>query len=491
MVVLRPHPRAVGEQIEQLARDIVRRGHRGRGRRSRRDVEVGGRGARPVVERRVLVQRRRRHLGQHLAVPSVEDAQRARPVVAAIGCRDGADMGRPHLPALADRQHLLEVLGLDDREHALLALARHHLERLHARLASRDDLHVEVHAGAATRCRLARRAREAGTAQVLDADDEAGIEQRQAGLDQPLLLEGVTDLHARPLVLVGLGVETGRREHADPADAVATGRGTEKDGQVADARGLAEHEPVGGQHAEAQHVHQRVVGIGLVEHRLAAHRGHADRVAVARDAAHHTFGDPPAAWVVERTESQRVHQRDRPRTHREDVTQDAADPRGRTLVRLDRRRVVVALDPDGGGHSVTDVDHTCVLARADEHVRAFRGQPLQVDARRLVGAVLGPHHGVHGQLEMVGCTPQDSLDLLVLVVGQTQCPMHRVGHARSSCGDTVEPTCCSWAPGAGELGRRRLKGRRSSACLSLNGRREEFLKDGHDRRAQSRARSRA
>ena len=46
----------------------------------------------------------------------------------------------------------------------------------------------------------------------------------------------------------------------------------------------AEHEPVDGQHAEAQHVDERVVAVALVEHDLAADRRHADRVAVAADA---------------------------------------------------------------------------------------------------------------------------------------------------------------------------------------------------------------
>ena len=38
------------------------------------------------------------------------------------------------------------------------------------------------------------------------------------------------------------------------------------------------------------------------------------------------------------------------------------------------RRVVVALDADGGGDAVADVDHAGVLARADQHVRRLGGQ---------------------------------------------------------------------------------------------------------------------
>ena len=87
--------------------------------------------------------------------------------------------------------------------------------------------------------------REPGAAEVLDADDQAGVEQREARLDEALLLERVADLHARALGRVGLVVAEARRgEHADAADAVAARRGPEEDGQVADARGPAEHEAV-------------------------------------------------------------------------------------------------------------------------------------------------------------------------------------------------------------------------------------------------------
>ena len=154
----------------------------------------------------------------------------------------------------------------------------------------------------------------------------------------------------------------------------------EQHGEVADARRLAEHQPLGGQHAEAEHVDERVVRVGLVEDDLAADGRHADRVAVAGDAGHDALGDPAAAGVVERPEPQRVHQGDGAGAHREDVAEDAADAGGRALVGLDGRRVVVALDADGGGDAVADVDHAGVLARADEHARPFGGQPAQVDA---------------------------------------------------------------------------------------------------------------
>ena len=66
-------------------------------------------------------------------------------------------------------------------------------------LADVDLGEVEVHPDAALGRRLAGRARDARGAEVLDPDHEARVEDLEAGLDQALLLERVTDLHARAL----------------------------------------------------------------------------------------------------------------------------------------------------------------------------------------------------------------------------------------------------------------------------------------------------
>ena len=85
------------------------------------------------------------------------------------------------------------------------------------------------------------RADEPGAAEVLDADDEALVEQRQAGLDEALLLVGVADLDARALRVVEAGravlaLEAGRGQHRDAADAVAARRRAEQHREVARPR---------------------------------------------------------------------------------------------------------------------------------------------------------------------------------------------------------------------------------------------------------------
>ena len=131
-----------------------------------------------------------------------------------------------------------------------------------------------------------------------------------------------------------------------------------------------------GKQAEAEDVDERIVLIGGIEDGLTAHGGHAHGVPIAGYSGDHSFGDPPASGVVQRAESERVHERDRAGSDREHIAQDAADAGGRALVGLDGRGVVVALDPEGGGDAVADVDHAGALARAHQDVRCLRGQAV-------------------------------------------------------------------------------------------------------------------
>ena len=166
--------------------------------------------------------------------------------------------------------------------------------------------------------------------------------------------------------------------------------------------------------------------VGGVEDRLARDVRDAHAVAVAADAAHDAAEQLARALLVERAEPQRVAERDRPRAHREDVAQDPAHAGGRALVGLDGRGVVVALDLEGHGEAVADVDHAGVLTRALQHARAVRGQPAQLETRVLVAAMLRPEQREHGQLEVVGRPLERLLDLRVLGVRQPEGTMERL-----------------------------------------------------------------
>ena len=79
-----------------------------------------------------------------------------------------------------------------------------------------------MHAAVAGAGQLGGRAGEAGTAEVLDAGDQAGREELEGALDEQLLHERVADLDARPLGRAAV-VERLGGEDADAADAVAAG----------------------------------------------------------------------------------------------------------------------------------------------------------------------------------------------------------------------------------------------------------------------------
>jgi hypothetical protein len=182
------------------------------------------------------VQRGGGKLAEHRAVRSVEHAQRA-----AGG--DGSDDTGTDLPSAAHAEHLVEILGADDREHAFLALARHDLERLHPLFPAGDLGDVDVHAHPCPRGRLARRADEAGTTEILDPHDESRVQQCEARLDEALLLERIAHLHVGSLRRVLLAVsEAGRREHAHAADAVPARGGAQQHGQVPHALRLGQDE---------------------------------------------------------------------------------------------------------------------------------------------------------------------------------------------------------------------------------------------------------
>ena len=189
-----------------------------------------------------------------------------------------------------------------------------------------------------------------------------------------------------------------------------------------------------GQRAHAEHVDQRVLGVAGVEGQLAADGGHPDRVAVARDPAHHALDQPALPGVVGRSEEEGVHDGQRARPHGEDVAQDPARPRS--------PRPGTARWPRDGCGSRCGWRRRCRRRRRSPR-RSRPGPPApgplgrqaaQVQPGRLVRAVLAPHHGVEGQLEVVGRAAQDLADGLELVVGEAERPVQAGSSARSPAG---------------------------------------------------------
>jgi hypothetical protein len=272
---------------------------------------------------------------------------------------------------------------------------------------------VQPDAEAALVAHLNRRTGEPRGAHVLDGNHRARAHELEARLQKPLLRERVAHLHRRALLLDGV-VELGRG-HRRPAHPVAPCLGAEVDDRHADsARGRVEDRVGVGQSCR-EGVHEAVAVVGGVEADLAAHGGDAEGVAVAADSLHDALHEVGGLGMRRIAEGERVHRRDGPRAHREDVAEDAAHARGRSLIGLDVGGVVVALHLEDHGLPVADVDDARVLARAADHLRARGVQRPEPLLRRLVGAVLVPHGREDAEFGERGRAPDDVEDALVLV----------------------------------------------------------------------------
>ena len=214
-VVLVGDPGAAGEvgargHPEDLRPQLGRGGRAGQGVREVGDQRVLPlrAGHRAPVHRAVVGDRARRHVDHGLVIPG--DHQ---PV--AVG--DLADHGGEHVPPLADRQELRDVVGPHDRAHPLLRLAGEDLRGRHAGGPERNGGEVDAHAAVARAGQLGGGAGQARPAEVLDADDQARLDQLEAALDEHLLRERVADLHGRELLACRLLGRRRRRRSRWPA----------------------------------------------------------------------------------------------------------------------------------------------------------------------------------------------------------------------------------------------------------------------------------
>lgn len=198
-------------------------------------------------------------------------------------------------------------------------------------------------------------------------------------------------------------------------NAVATGLGAEIDDRHVHAGCRRVENLVSVGEADRHRVDEDVAVIAGVETHLPADRRDAKRIAVAADPGDHARHQMARLGVFRRTEGERVEACDRPRAHREYVAQDAADAGGRALIWLDVARMVMALHLEHDRLAVADVDDAGVLAQALDHPRRLGRQPLEVDARGFVRAVLVPHRRENPELGE-SRYPSDQLqDALILV----------------------------------------------------------------------------
>ena len=167
LVVLLPYPaprRDVGRRhkLEQVRSDIGALGDvtERLDLRPRFILVAAHRG--PVVKRGVIGEWPERNVGDGLAVMDQHHTAR-------IG--DLADHREVEFPFLEDGLREIFAAGFEHHEHALLALAQHHLIGGHAGFALRHRVHVQPDADAAFARHLDRGGRQPCRAHVLDRDD--------------------------------------------------------------------------------------------------------------------------------------------------------------------------------------------------------------------------------------------------------------------------------------------------------------------------------
>src|SRR4051812_15482849 len=147
-------------------------------------------------------------------------------------------------------------------------------------------------------------------------------------------------------------------------DAVTARLGAHVHHRIAGALGASLEDPARLGDAEGKGVDQDVRVVRVVEEYLAADGRHADAVAVAADAGDDAGEEIARARMLEGAEAKRVERSDRPRPHRENIAEDAAYARGRSLIRFDKRGMVVALHFEDSREAVSDIHDAGVFSGA-------------------------------------------------------------------------------------------------------------------------------
>ena len=81
--------------------------------------------------------------------------------------------------------------------------------------------------------------------------------------------------------------------------------------------------------------------------------------------------------------------------------------------------MIVRLDLECARPTVTNVDDSGILPWSLQNAPAASGQPLEMNARRFIGAVLAPHHAENAELSARWLAPtQQRFDALVLLQRQ-------------------------------------------------------------------------
>src|SRR6185295_10189558 len=193
-------------------------------------------------------------------------------------------------------------------------------------------------------------------------------------------------------------------------NSVASGFCTDVKHRITDAGGFAEEDLIVSHETECKRIYERVQRISIVKRDFTADSRNTKRVTVVRDTCNDTGQQRSITTtvlrVIERSEAQAIHRRNRTRAHREDVAQDAADTSRRALKRLDERRMIVRLDLERRAPPIAEIHDAGILARRNDHAWSSGGQTFEMNARRFVGTVFRPHDRENPELGKTRFTAQ-------------------------------------------------------------------------------------
>ena len=319
-----------------------------------------------LLDRRVIRQGSGRHLGSHVTV--MQHAHHG-------FLQHLTHHGGLQTPASEALHQCVFATSLHHKQHPLLGFRKQELVCRHAVFASRNPIEIKLNPQAALRRHLRTAAGESGSPHVLSCNHITTGECLQTGLDQPLLQEGITHLNRRT-VIQGVSTEFSTGE-AGTAHAIPTRGAADVDHRIAHPLGAGLDDLLGLHQTQSHGIHQGIAPIGGIKGHFTAHGGNPDAIAVMGNAGDNALYQTDIDGIIQRSETQRVEQRDRSGSHGEDVPQDPANPGGGTLEGLHRGWVVMTFNLEGQPMAIPQIDHASVFTWTHQDPRSVRWKATQ------------------------------------------------------------------------------------------------------------------
>src|SRR5581483_4895237 len=167
-----------------------------------------------------------------------------------------ANLGGIEAPFFENLENFVLPTLLGNQQHPFLRLAQHDLVRSHAGFALRNAVEFNLDADVAASAHLAGRAGQPGCAHALNAHNGTGLHGFEAGLEQKLFQERITDLDVGALRFRGFAEFLAG--HGGAVNPVTTGLGADVDDRITLTSGACIKNLVSLYQSERERVDQRI-----------------------------------------------------------------------------------------------------------------------------------------------------------------------------------------------------------------------------------------